>query len=81
MVIDNESIYMFVTPTSSDSSSILQLTEISTAEKIKILLEKSLFKEAEIVASNARCSEEIKAQIAKEHADQHYTYQRYDKAM
>jgi len=48
------------------------LTEITVAEKIKYLLQKGLFELTDKIASENKCSSEIKAYIAKEQADKLY---------
>jgi len=57
------------------------LTEITVAEKIKYLLQKGLFELADKIASENKCSSEIKAYIAKEQADKLYQNWKYKEAM
>ena len=57
------------------------MTEITVAEKIKYLLQKGLFELADKIASENKCSSEIKAYIAKEQADKLYQNWKYKEAM
>jgi hypothetical protein len=60
---------------------LIKLTEITVGEKIKILLEKSLFKDAELVALDSECTEEIKASVARVYGDSLYDNRKFKEAM
>ena len=84
IIVDNGSIFLFVTHETKDGipqKELIKLNEITVGEKIKILLEKSLFKEAELVAVSAECSEEIKAAVAREQGDHFYNNLKYKEAI
>lgn len=85
IIVDNNAIFLFVTHdiggAQEPQKELIKLTEITVGEKIKILLEKSLFKEAEMVAANAECSEEIKAAVAREQGDHFYNNRKFKEAM
>ena len=84
IVVENNGIYLFVTHDVQNGvpdKELILLTEITVGEKIKILLEKSLFEEASQVAINAECSEEIKAAVAREQGDHFYNNRKFKEAM
>jgi len=57
------------------------LTEITVAEKIKYLLSKGFYELADKIATESKCSPEIKALINKEWADKLYNNRKYKEAM
>lgn len=84
IIIESSTIYLFVTHEEKNGiaeKELIKLTEITVGEKIKILLEKSLFEQASQVAINAECSEEIKAAVAREQGDHFYINRKYKEAM
>ena len=92
LVVDGDALFVFVTPSFSSSAKsgasaaaeqrcIVKLAEISSIEKIKVLLKRSLFKEATMIAMSESVPDEIKAVIAKEHGDHKYKNGQFDQAM
>ena len=84
ILVDNNAIYLFVnheTNGPDERKELIKLTEITVGEKIKILLEKSLFKDAELVALDSEWTEEIKAAVAREHGDSLYENRKFKEAM
>ena len=87
ITVDNSSIFLFVTPDhqarpGEERRDLIKLTEITVAEKIKILLSKrQMFDEAEMIAIESQSGPEIRAAISKEQADNLYDNRKYKEAM
>jgi hypothetical protein len=84
IIVDNNAIFLFVTHSTVNQMAdkeLIKLTEITVGEKIRILLEKHMYKEAERVAVNAEWSEEIKAAVAKAQGDHLYASRKYKESM
>lgn len=84
VIIEENAIFLFVCQEAKGpdvQKEIIKLTEITVGEKIKILLEKSLFKDAELVAVDSECTEEIKASVARVYGDSLYDNRKFRDSM